>query len=318
MTETPNTAPNAPTPGRPAAVRCCVCGESRSTPWKERNLDRPLVPEDFLITDARYGVTLSLVRCDGCGFIYAVDDELSRLTALYEALEDQNYEDGEDFRGLQMSWLLRHCRKLRPEARSLLDVGAAAGLLLRQASELGFDAEGVEPSHSLVEAARAYGVAIHEGILPHDAVAGRNFDVVTTIDVIEHVSDPVALIRTAAQYLAPGGILAVVTPDVGSLAARLLGARWWHFRLAHVCYFDRKSLDAAVASAGLRVVSRKRAKWFFEAGYLADRMTQYLPVAGLNRFLRRVPGIRALYNVVIPLNLGDSFFLILERIDDPA
>ena len=109
-----------------------------------------------------------------------------------------------------------------------------------------------------------------------------------------------------------------MTPDVGSLAARLLGERWWHFRLAHVCYFNRKSLDAAVAAAGLRVAGRRRAKWFFETGYLADRMNQYLPVGGLNRLLRRTPGIRALYEVVIPLNLGDSFFLVLEKLDDPS
>lgn len=301
------------------AVPCCpICNERGSTPWKKRNLDRPLVPADFLITDSRYGVTLSLVRCNGCGFIYAVDDELDRLTSLYEELEDPNYEDGEEFRGLQMRWLLGHCRKARPEARTLLDVGAAAGLLVREAEQLGFDAEGVEPGHSLAQTAKNFGLTVHEGILPHEALGDRKFDVVTTIDVVEHVSDPVALIQSSAAYLAPGGILAVVTPDVGSLAARVLGARWWHLRLAHVCYFDRKSLDAAVAAAGLRVIGRRRAKWFFEVGYLADRMTQYLPVAGLNRFLRSIPGVRALYDIVIPLNLGDSFFLLLERTDGDA
>lgn len=300
------------------AGTCCVCGETRSQAWKRRNLDRPLVPDDFLITDSRYGVTLSLVRCEGCGFVFAVDSELDRLTSLYEALEDRSYEEGEEFRGLQMRWLLRHCQRMRPAAQTLLDVGSAAGLLLREARDLGLAAEGVEPSQSLARAAKDSGVVVHLGTLPHPALGERRFDVVTAIDVIEHVADPVALLRSSAQYVAPGGILALVTPDVGSLAARLLGERWWHFRLAHVCYFDRKSLDSAVTAAGLRVVDRRRAKWFFETGYLADRMNQYLPVAGLNRVLRRIPGIRALYKVVIPLNLGDSFFLILEKLDDPG
>ncbi len=296
---------------------CRVCGKDHSLPWKQRNLDRPLTSDDFLITDDRYGVTLSLLRCAECGFIYAEDGEIDRLTELYQQLSDPSYEEGEDFRGLQMRWLLQHCRALRGSARSLLDIGAAAGLLLREARALDFEAEGVEPSESLSASAREAGLAVHQGVLPHEALAGRKFDVVTLIDVIEHVADPVALMKISAEKMAPDGILAVVTPDIGSVAARLFGQRWWHLRLAHVCYFDRASFEVAIARAGLKVVARRRAKWFFEAGYLADRVGQYLPVAGLNRVLRRTPLIRSLYDLVIPLNLFDSFFYILER-DDVA
>jgi len=294
---------------------CRVCGQTEVEPWKAKNLDRPLEPDDFLITDSRYGVTLELVRCTNCGFIYAVDAELDQLTSLYEAVDDREYEQGEEFRSLQMRWLIEHCRRARPRARTLLDVGAAAGLLLHEAQDQGFDAVGIEPSHALATTARASGVEVFQGTLPHQNLDERSFDVVTCIDVIEHVADPVGLLTAASRCLAPNGILAVVTPDVGSLAARLLGERWWHFRLAHVCYFDRTSLDAAVTGAGLRVVDRKRAKWFFEAGYLADRMNQYLPVNGLNRLLRATPGIRTLYKATIPLDLRDSFFLLLERVD---
>ncbi len=292
---------------------CRVCGKTDSLPWKQRNLDRSLTPDDFMITDARYGVTLSLLRCRECGFIYADDGEVDQLTEFYRQINDPSYEEGEGFRGLQMRWLLRHCRAARPDARTLLDVGAAAGLLLREAEALDFEAEGVEPSESLSETARNAGLAVHQGVLPHESLEGRKFEVVTAIDVIEHVADPVALMKISAAYLAPDGILAIVTPDVGSIAARLFGQRWWHLRLAHVCYFNRHSLEAAIASAGLRIVGRRRAKWFFEMGYLADRVAQYLPVAGLNRVLRKTPLVRSLYELVIPLNLFDSFFYILER-----
>jgi 2-polyprenyl-3-methyl-5-hydroxy-6-metoxy-1,4-benzoquinol methylase len=202
-----------------------------------------------------------------------------------------------------------------PTAATLLDVGAAAGLLLREAKAAGLDAEGVEPSESLVRAARDDELKIHAGVLPHPALAQKHFDIVTLIDVIEHVADPVALLRDASAYLAPGGVIVTVTPDVGSLAARLLGQRWWHFRLAHVCYFNRRSLESAVASAHLKIRSRQRAKWYFEVGYLADRLCQYLPIGALNRAIRKTPGLRSLYDIVIPLNLGDSFLVVLERAD---
>jgi SAM-dependent methyltransferase len=294
---------------------CWVCGGHDAEAWKPRNLDRELVPEDLRITDARYGVTLSLQRCRGCHFIQADVHEVEQLVSLYARLDDPSYEAGEVGRTLQMRWLLRKTREARPGARTLLDVGAAAGLLVKEAAAQGFEAEGVEPSHSLVEAGRRAGAILHEGVLPHPDLAGRRFDVVMLIDVIEHVADPVGLLQRARECVADDGLVVLVTPDVGSLAARLLGPRWWHFRLAHVGYFDRRSLDAAVATAAFETERQFRARWFFEAGYLADRLERYLPVGGLNRLLRRTPGVRSLYGQVIPLNLFDSFVRLLRPAD---
>ena len=64
------------------------------------------------------------------------------------------------------------------------------------------------------------------------------------------------LLEHARQLLAPGGALLVVTPDFGSVARLLLRKRWWHFRLAHVGYFDARSLNQACTRARLRVTRR--------------------------------------------------------------
>jgi hypothetical protein len=81
------------------------------------------------------------------------------------------------------------------------------------------------------------------------------------------------------------------SPDVESLTARLLRERWWHFRLAHVGYFSEATLTQA-ANAGLRVVSRRRPKWFLPVGYLAERGWAYLPLKHLNGAIQRVPAWR--------------------------
>jgi 2-polyprenyl-3-methyl-5-hydroxy-6-metoxy-1,4-benzoquinol methylase len=52
--------------------------------------------------------------------------------------------------------------------------------------------------------------------------APASFDVVAMIDVIEHLSDPAAAIRRAAELLRPGGVLYLVTPDIDSLSAKVL------------------------------------------------------------------------------------------------
>lgn len=269
-------------------------------------------PEDLQITDHRYGVTLSLRKCARCGFIFADDTELAELTALYEQLDDPEYETTQDTRLLQMQWLLAKTRRLRPQARTLLDIGAGAGLLVAEARRGGLDAIGVEPSRSLVEAApKVNGVEILQGIFPHPALAGRKFDLITVVDVIEHVAKPIELLRHCRESLSPGGLLVVVTPDVSSVLAKVLGRRWWHFRLAHVGYFNRSSLQRAAESAGLASLHWFRAKWFFRVRYLAERTAEYLPVGLLNRLARRVAPLNWLYDQVVPLNLHDSWVALL-------
>ena len=148
------------------------------------------------------------------------------------------------------------------------------------------------------------GVEIIQGTFPHPALAGRKFD------VIEHVTAPVTLLSHCREALTPGGVLLVVTPDVGSFLARRLDVRWWHFRLAHVGYFNRASLSRAAECAGLSPVTWFRARWFFRVHYLAERMSAYLPVGWWNRFALRIPPLAWLYRRVIPVNLFDSWVVL--------
>jgi len=293
--------------------RCWVCGSSDNTLWKERNTNHRLSPADLLITDSRYGVTLRLFRCCDCGFIFAEDDEVRELYSLYEQLADPAYEATTASRTLQMQWLIDRGRVAHPNARTLLEIGSGSGLLIATARAAGLDATGIEPSHSLVRSARRLtGVDLLQGTFPHPAVAGRKFDLIYLVDVIEHVSDPVALLSAMREAIAPGGVAVVVTPDISSVAARLLGRRWWHLRLAHVGYFDPASMVRATDRAGLAITDHFRAQWFLPVSYLAERAAKYVPIDWLNR---RV-GSSSLYRRVVALNLRDSsVFLLRSSLD---
>jgi 2-polyprenyl-3-methyl-5-hydroxy-6-metoxy-1,4-benzoquinol methylase len=307
----------APNPDPASSQPCWVCGADEVELYKERSVTRALVPSDLAITDSNYGATLALRRCRRCSFIFAEGSDLSELLGLYEKLSDPGYEGSQDSRVLQMRWLIERALRARPGAKTLLDIGAAAGLLVKLAREQGLDAQGVEPSHDLVAAAaRLYGVELIQGTVPHERLRGARFDVVFLADVIEHVPDPVALLRDARELVAPGGVLLVVTPDVASLARRLLGKRWWHFRLAHVGYFDARSFGEACARAGLLVASRFRAKWFFRVSYLAQRVLRYLPLGAAERLLRTTVVGRRVGDAVVPLNLFDSWVFVCKRNDD--
>lgn len=294
---------------------CPICGSADTHPWRGGGVATDVSAQDLRITDARYGLTLPLAHCRSCGFGFADSADVARLGQLYAALDDPGYEETQSPRLLQMEWLARTMRRHHPNAKTALDVGAATGLLVAAALREGFDAIGIEPSLALSETARERNhVPVLTGILPHPELAGRHFDVVFLVDVLEHVEAPLAMLQHCAELLAPGGLMLIVTPDVASVAARTLGRRWWHFRIAHVGYFDRRSLGIALQRAGLRAERWMRARWFFDVAYLASRLESYLPVAWFNRFARRVPGLRRLYRSVIPVNLFDSYAVLVRRV----
>jgi 2-polyprenyl-3-methyl-5-hydroxy-6-metoxy-1,4-benzoquinol methylase len=273
------------------------------------------VAEDLRVTDSRYGQTLSLWKCCSCGFRFAHKDELTELTSMYERLIDVEYEESRETRTLQMRWLLDSVLAACPGSRSLLDVGAGMGLLVAEARRRGLSAVGVEPSRFFVHSAASRGLEVLQGVFPHPALTGRRFDLIFLVDVIEHVAEPVRLLRECGSALEGNGVLAVVTPDVSSLAARILGPRWWHFRLAHVGYFDRRSLAHGAGEAGLSIVRHFPARWFFRVRYLAERVAVYCPVAWVNRLALRLAPLRWLYDRTIPVNLHDSMVVLLRRAD---
>ena len=174
---------------------------------------------------------------------------------------------------------------------------------MKEALRLGYDAQGVEPSRYLQECAEAREIPVLLGVLPHESVGGP-FDIATLIDVIEHVSDPVGLLTEIRKLLAPNGVCIIVTPDVSSIAAKLLGRRWWHYRIAHIGFFCRTTLELAVANAGLRVIDTHRVGWHLPVGYVLARLETYL---GLIRWVRFPT---TLQKWVIPLNLQDSILAV--------
>lgn len=266
--------PAGPAPGTSTGGRCWVCGGTRLDSVGRPGVDRAaLEPALFRITDAGYGRTLPLVRCAACGFVQIADD--LDPTPFYARMEDPDFDALRPFRALQARELLTPPPAGVPGAR-LLDLGAGSGALVEEALRLGWDAEGVEPSASLAAAARRRGLAVHEGTLPL-ADLRPPYEQVTLVDVIEHVTDPRGLVAEIRALLRPGGRLLVVTPDVGSLAARLLGRRWWHYRVAHVGYFRPATLDALLATAGFVLEHRRSPAWYFPLDYLWTRVATLLP-----------------------------------------
>ena len=98
-----------------------------------------------------------------------------------------------------------------------------------------------------------------------------------------------------------------------SYAARMLGKRWWHLRMAHVGYFNRRTFEQATAAAGLQVVDRTYAKWYFSVRYVAERLNQYVPIGPLMRRGNRDGFWGRRFDRIIAINPFDSYLFILKH-----
>ena len=115
---------------------------------------------------------------------------------------------------------------LKPlEGKIALDVGCGAGLLAEPLARLGAKVTAVDAAPELIEAARAHaagqGLEIDYRTAEVEQVEGQ-FDLVTSMEVIEHVADPAAFLKALAARLAPDGLLILSTPNKTAMSRLLM------------------------------------------------------------------------------------------------
>jgi 2-polyprenyl-3-methyl-5-hydroxy-6-metoxy-1,4-benzoquinol methylase len=139
-------------------------------------------------------------------------------------------------------------------SRRLLDIGCGDGSLLKVAAEDGWDISGSEVSEVKL-IANEKEVPIYTGQLDALQVPENSFDLVTSFHVIEHLIDPMALLRLASRVLKPGGIVFLETPNIGGIGALVKKGRWsMIIPPEHIVYFNPASLKFALKAGGFKHV----------------------------------------------------------------
>ncbi|MEO6255290.1 MAG: bifunctional 2-polyprenyl-6-hydroxyphenol methylase/3-demethylubiquinol 3-O-methyltransferase UbiG [Sphingomicrobium sp.] len=117
---------------------------------------------------------------------------------------------------LNQHWSMDECSRRPLDGKSALDVGCGAGLLAEPLARLGAQVTAIDAAPELIAVARdhaeRHGLAIDYRAGAVEDLAGQ-FDLVTSLEVIEHVADPQAFIAALAKRLAPGGLLILSTPN---------------------------------------------------------------------------------------------------------
>jgi len=291
-------------------VRCNLCGAEDSAVRYPSTI-QPGERGDwraFRCTHSGYGRHHTIVQCQQCGLVYTDPrPDGHDIVETYQAVEDPLYVEEREGRVLTFEHHLKPLERLTgpPNGRPLLDVGCYTGVFVEIAAQHGWEAWGVEPSCWGVEQARAQGLHVVQGTLDTTDLPEAYFDVVTMWDVIEHVTDPHGTLQQAYRLLKPGGLAVVHTIDIESLFARLMGARWPWLMEMHIYYFSRRTLRTMLQQCGFEVLSDRPQGRYLRLGYLMNRVSALMPVAGRPaEWLVTKLGLRGL---AVPVNLGDLF-----------
>lgn len=239
------------------SVSCCICGRRDSTPVG--------VGEDFEYHTS--ADSFLAVRCESCDLVYLdprpTADELDRIYPDdYHAFAFDEEEFGLVHKvrsRLEARRVLRAGAGLPADAH-VLDVGCGDGFhldLLRRYGPPGWVASGVDLDARAVAAARRRGLTVHECAVADAPIEPVSVDLALCIQTIEHVGDPVALLREIRALLRPGGRVYLITDNTDSPDFSLTNGRHWggyHFP-RHWNLFNPSSMRKLAAASGLEVAA---------------------------------------------------------------
>ena len=160
--------------------------------------------------------------------------------------------------------------RLRPlTGVKLLDIGCGGGLLSEPLAEMGARVTAIDPSERNIKTAlvhareRGLDIDYRVGTAEELAAAGATFDVVLNMEVLEHVNDPAAFVRTCGGMVRKGGLMfcATINRTLKSFLMAIVGAEYvlrWLPRGTHQWekFITPEELEAWLRAAGMKVIDR--------------------------------------------------------------
>jgi 2-polyprenyl-3-methyl-5-hydroxy-6-metoxy-1,4-benzoquinol methylase len=259
-----------------------------------------------------------VVACNACGLQF-VSPRLKPEAILegYREGADEQFVSQARGRELTFAKCLDVIERVRAGRRGrLLDIGTAGGSFLKVAKDRGWTVDGCEPNRWLCDwANQHYGLTITPGTVFEQNYPAARFDVVTLWDVLEHTPDPRRVIEECRRLLAPGGLLVINYPDIGSWIARVMGRSWVFLLSVHLYYFTRTTIARLLTDCGFEMrLVRPHYQWL-AAGYVAKRAQTY--VGGLGSAAGGALRTLRLDETQIPYWMGQTL-VVAERSQRPS
>lgn len=210
--------------------------------------------------------TRQYVRCPTCDLVFLYPRPIREsIEGYFREAYDEDYGAAEasDDRQPVFESVLKHLCFYRNPPGSLLDIGCGDGEFLMLCRLAGWDVSGIELSQQAAIRATKKGLTILPPRTLERSESALQFDVVTLVNVLETVADPVTMLRRAAVLLAPGGLLTVrATNGAFHLSmrgpARLAGSQY--DQAFHWYLYSAKALRGLMEAAGLTIISLRNSR----------------------------------------------------------
>lgn len=224
-------------------------------------------------------VFFTYARCGGCGLLYApIFFNGSQLEQLYGQMPCNMAEVPlEALRRTQRKYFeaLKNCSDLEG---GFIEVGPDIGLFTENCVREGRYDEywlfepnrDVLPALSKIVEGRKFHI-IHD-MFGFPRVPDHAASAAVMIHVLDHLLDPVAILRELRQKLKPGSRLLLVTHDESSLLRRLVGWRWPAFCLQHPQIYNPESMRVLLETAGFEVLQHSKTVNFFQIDFLLKHL----------------------------------------------
>lgn len=216
-------------------------------------------PMRWLYQIFQFTPPFDIVQCESCGLQrQAVLPDEAELALLY----DRGYYEGtatfsyEDERKSEAAhdhvWQarLRTIARHVPPPADFLDVGCSFGGFVDAASRAGYRARGLDLSEFAVSEGIRRGRSLFHATLDRAPFAEASFDVITLVEVLEHLPDPQASLRQLRRLLRPGGLLVLQTANFLGMQAKRGGASYHYYLPGHLFYYSTRNLSQLLEQHG--------------------------------------------------------------------
>jgi 2-polyprenyl-3-methyl-5-hydroxy-6-metoxy-1,4-benzoquinol methylase len=271
-----------------------------------------------------------LVACDACSFVFSnmrpSREELDKVYSGYSRDAERTEATLQ-----KMRRTVANLKNLS-EARRVLDIGCGDGEFLSLFRDLGCQVYGTEYDARTEEVCRKKGIAmLPGGVIPllDDSGLIESFDLVVFTEIIEHINNPLDVVRNISRLLRKGGILYITTPNFASLERRVLGPQWGMICYPeHISFYSPRTINHLMRKCGYQKLSLRtenvsifRIVQFLNQRKLGARLTGGLDpervAAAAQNAVQRRPGLvlakKAINTALNATGAGTSLIAMYRR-----
>jgi SAM-dependent methyltransferase len=247
-----------PDPGL-GATRCAICGfaDEADEVYAPSLSPDAFTPATFSARRPPDRVHYRMVRCRRCGLVRS--DPTASAEVMADLYRGSTFDYGEELQGLRATYgkALDRVAARVPSRHGLLDIGCGNGFVLGLALDRGWDGvRGVEPSaDAIARAPSALASMIVHDIMRPGLFASESFDAVTLFQVLDHMPDPLTLLRECRKILRPGGVVLALNHNVSAWSARLLGERSPIVDVEHTYLYSPETMRKLFEQAGFAEIT---------------------------------------------------------------